>query len=123
MAANPGTLAADGSTLAKIGSKIPYLGAGITAGMYLKDGTKTGEWGKSAIKDFGGFAAATVTTDAALAGAASLGLAGGPVTLGAVALGFGAAYGVGEVVDHWDDITHGVSDAGKSVAHFAGELF
>lgn len=123
VAANPGTLAEDGSTLAKIGGKIPYLGAGITTATYVKDGVKTGQWGKSAIKDFGGFAAGTVATDGALAGAAALGFAGGPVTLGAVAVGFGAAYGVGEVVDHWGDITHGVSDAGKSVAHFAGKLF
>ena len=123
VAANPGSLAEDGSTLAKIGGKIPYLGAGITTATYLKDGSKSGEWGKSAVKDFGGFAAATVTTDGALAGAAALGLAGGPVTLGAVALGFGAAYGVGEVVDHWGDIKHGVSDAGKSVSHLAGKIF
>lgn len=121
--ANPGTLAEDGSTLAKIGGKIPYVGAAITTWQFANTGSKTGDWGKSAASNFGGFAAATVTTDGALAGAAALGMAGGPVTLGAVALGFGAAYGVGEVVDHWGDITHGVSSAGKSVSHLAGKLF
>lgn len=105
LTSNAGQWAADGSTLAKVGGKIPFVGAGLTTLSFGLSGSKSGDWGKAAISNFGGFAAATLTTEGALAGAASLGLAGGPVTLAAVGAGFGVAMGVGAIVDHWDDIT------------------
>ncbi|MEV8193296.1 hypothetical protein AB0P13_14315 [Rhodococcus pyridinivorans] len=45
--------------------------------------------------------------------------AGGPVTLLAVGAGVGVAFGVGEVIEHWDDI----SGAAGSAARWVGNLF
>ncbi|MEW2501498.1 MULTISPECIES: hypothetical protein [unclassified Amycolatopsis] len=56
------------------------------------------------------------------------------MTLAAVGIGVGVAYGVGEVVNHWpeishgagdtaQDIGHGVENAGKAVGHFFSSIF
>ncbi|WP_350246860.1 hypothetical protein RBB84_22085 [Rhodococcus sp. D-6] len=74
----------------------------------------TGDAVKAVAKDVGGFVAGTVATELILASAA-----GGPVTLLAVGAGVGVAFGVGEVIEHWDDISGAVGSA----ARWAGNLF
>lgn len=78
--------------------------------------------------------AGTAATEGALALAGTVGLAGGPVTLAAVGIGIGVAYGVGEVVNDWPeishcagdtatDIGHGVENAGNAVGNFFSSIF
>ncbi len=112
-----GDLFPKGSTLAGVGSKVPYLGLALTAGQTASDvmnAETTGEAVKAIAKDVGGFVAGTVATELILASAA-----GGPVTLLAVGAGVGVAFGVGEVIEHWDDI----SGAAGSAARWVGNLF
>ncbi len=114
---NLGDLFPKGSTLAGVGSKVPYLGLALTAGQTASDvmnAETTGEAVKAVAKDVGGFVAGTVATELILASAA-----GGPVTLLAVGAGVGVAFGVGEVIEHWDDI----SGAAGSAARWVGNLF
>jgi uncharacterized protein YukE len=112
----------DGSKLAKIASKIPIVGLVITGAqftveaLHAKDG---GEVAQAAAADFGGFAAGSAATAGVLAGAAALGLAGGPVTLVAVGVGAGVAYGVGYVVNHWGEISNDVGAAADTLEHTA----
>lgn len=114
---NLGDLFPKGSTLAGVGSKVPYLGLALTAGQTASDvmnAETTGEAVRAVAKDVGGFVAGTVATELILASAA-----GGPVTLLAVGAGVGVAFGVGEVIEHWDDI----SGAAGSAARWVGNLF
>lgn len=112
----------DGSKLAKIAGKIPIVGLVITGAqltveaLHAKDG---GEVAQAAAADFGGFAAGSAATAGVLAGAAALGLAGGPVTLAAVGVGANVAYGVGYVVNHWGEISNDVGAATGALEHAA----
>ncbi|MGH3628769.1 MAG: hypothetical protein ACRDRL_15215 [Sciscionella sp.] len=125
--------------LGDIAERIPMLGAGLsvvqTGFDIASDKDKSaGSVAKHVGADMGGFVAGTAATEGALAVAGTIGLAGGPVTLAAVGVGIGVAYGVGEVVNHWpeishwagntaDDIGHGLGDAGKAVGHFFSSVF
>ena len=107
----------EGSALAKFGSKVPGAGLLLTIGqtgfdVYHAEDSDAAI--KAVAKDVGGFVAGTVATELILASAA-----GGPVTLLAVGAGVGVAFGVGEVIEHWDDI----SGAAGSAARWAGTLF
>ncbi|MDV2477665.1 hypothetical protein F8M49_23885 [Rhodococcus zopfii] len=107
----------NGSVLGKVGSKIPGVGLGLTALQTYADVTNAEDSGdavKAVAKDVGGFVAGTVATELILASAA-----GGPVTLLAVGAGVGVAFGVGEVIEHWDDISGGAGSA----ARWVGDLF
>ncbi len=106
-----------GSVLGKVGAKVPGFGLGLTAVQTFVDVTNAEDRGdavKAVAKDVGGFVAGTVATELILASAA-----GGPVTLLAVGAGVGVAFGVGEVIEHWDDI----SGAAGSAARWVGNLF
>lgn len=106
-----------GSVLSKVGAKVPGFGLGLTAVQTFVDVTNAEDRGdavKAVAKDVGGFVAGTVATELILASAA-----GGPVTLLAVGAGVGVAFGVGEVIEHWDDI----SGAAGSAARWVGNLF
>lgn len=106
-----------GSALSSIGSKLPFLGLALTGAQTandVMDAETTGDAVKAVAKDIGGFVAGTVATELILASAA-----GGPVTLLAVGAGVGVAFGVGEVIEHWDDI----SGAAGSAARWVGSLF
>ncbi|MEE2058229.1 hypothetical protein [Rhodococcus artemisiae] len=114
---NVGDFMPDGSALKSLGSKIPVVGLGLTIGQTATDvysAETTGDAVKAVAKDVGGFVAGTVATELILASAA-----GGPVTLLAVGAGVGVAFGVGEVIEHWDDI----SDAAGSATRWVGNLF
>ncbi|MFX1760671.1 hypothetical protein [Rhodococcus sp. As11] len=106
-----------GTGLAHFGSKVPVVGGILTAAQTYDDvmnAETTGDAVKAVAKDVGGFVAGTVATELILASAA-----GGPVTLLAVGAGVGVAFGVGEVIEHWDDISGAVGSA----ARWAGNLF
>ncbi|MGU3581606.1 hypothetical protein ACLBYD_00235 [Rhodococcus sp. C26F] len=107
----------EGSALAKFGSKVPVVGGFLTGAQTYVDvmsAETTGDAVKAVAKDVGGFVAGTVATELILASAA-----GGPATLLAVGAGVGVAFGVGEVIEHWDDI----SGAAGSAARWVGNLF
>jgi hypothetical protein len=107
----------EGSALSKIGSKIPVVGLALTGWQTFHDVSNADdstEAVEAAAKNVGGFVAGTVATELILASAA-----GGPVTLLAVGAGVGVAFGVGEVIEHWDDI----SGAAGSAARWVGNLF
>jgi len=96
---------------------LPILGLALTGAQTandVMDAETTGDAVKAVAKDIGGFVAGTVATELILASAA-----GGPVTLLAVGAGVGVAFGVGEVIEHWDDI----SGAAGSAARWVGSLF
>lgn len=126
-----------GEKLGVIGEKIPVVGAVLAVGQTIYDSRhdkSVGEVAQYAGADLGGFLAGTAATEGTLAGAAAIGLSGGPVTLAAVGVGVGVAYGVGEVVNHWpeishwaghtaSDIGHGVANAGHAVGHFFSGVF
>ncbi|MGW0027989.1 hypothetical protein [Rhodococcus sp. NPDC003383] len=100
-----------------LGSKIPVAGLILTGAQTFSDvanAETTGDAVKAVAKDVGGFVAGTIATELILASAA-----GGPVTLLAVGAGVGVAFGVGEVIEHWDDI----SGAAGSAARWVGNLF
>ncbi|MFD6859404.1 hypothetical protein ACFWCF_18950 [Rhodococcus sp. NPDC060090] len=106
-----------GSALSQIGSKVPVVGLGLTALQTysdVSDADNGGDAVKAVAKDVGGFVAGTIATELILASAA-----GGPVTLLAVGAGVGVAFGVGEAIEHWDDI----SGAAGSAARWVGNLF
>jgi uncharacterized protein YukE len=123
--------------LGSVAEKIPVVGGVIAVGQTIYDSRNAkspGDVVKNAGADVGGFLAGTAATEGALAAAAAVGVAGGPVTLAAVGIGIGVSFGVGEVVNHWGGITHGVEDAAetvgdgvgdaaKSVGHFFGSIF
>lgn len=114
---NVDSLLPEGSALSKLGSKIPVAGLLFTAAQTSSDvinAETIGDAVKAVAKDVGGFVAGTVATELILASAA-----GGPVTLLAVGAGVGVAFGVGEVIEHWDDISGAVGSA----ARWAGNLF
>ena len=114
---NVDVLLPSGSSLSTLGSKIPVAGLGLTLGQTAFDvynAETTGDAAKAVAKDIGGFVAGTVATELILASAA-----GGPVTLLAVGAGVGVAFGVGEAIEHWDDIT----GAADSAARWVGNLF
>ncbi|MFF0241860.1 hypothetical protein ACFYRW_16775 [Rhodococcus pyridinivorans] len=107
----------EGSALSKIGSKIPVVGLALTGLQTFHDVSNADdstEAVEAVAKNVGGFVAGTVATELILASAA-----GGPVTLLAVGAGVGVAFGVGEVIEHWDDI----SGAAGSAARWVGNLF
>jgi len=107
----------EGSALSKIGSKIPVVGLALTGWQTFHDVSNADdstETVEAVAKNVGGFVAGTVATELILASAA-----GGPVTLLAVGAGVGVAFGVGEVIEHWDDI----SGAAGSAARWVGNLF
>ncbi|MGH3869399.1 MAG: hypothetical protein ACRDQ4_25500 [Pseudonocardiaceae bacterium] len=122
LVSNASRFFAEGSLLAKIGEKIPFVGLGIAVGQFgfeaahAKDG---GEVAKAAGADLGGFAAGSAATGGLLAGAAALSLAGGPATLVAVGVGVGVAYGVGYVVNHWGEIGNDAGAATDALGHAA----
>ncbi len=91
---------------AKLGSKVPVVGVVLAGGQTAIEswGKDADEWAKSAGANLGGAVVGSLATDAALATAASLGLAGGPATLVAVGVGTAVAFGVGELVNHWPEI-------------------
>lgn len=106
-----------GSALAQFGSKVPVVGGvltGLQTAYDVANAETTGDAVEAVAKDVGGFVAGTVATELILASAA-----GGPVTLLAVGAGVGVAFGVGEVIEHWDDI----SGAAGSAARWVGNLF
>ncbi|MGX6510247.1 hypothetical protein [Rhodococcus sp. SJ-2] len=114
---NVGDFMPDGSALKSLGSKIPVVGLVLTAGQTGVDvynAESTGDAVQAVAKDVGGFVAGTVATELILAS-----VAGGPVTLLAVGAGIGVAFGVGEAIEHWDDI----SGAAGSAARWVGNLF
>ncbi|WP_226435130.1 hypothetical protein [Rhodococcus yananensis] len=114
---NVDSLLPNGSTFTSIGSRIPVVGAGLTiiqTGYDVYNTETTGDAVKAVAKDVGGFVAGTVATELILASAA-----GGPVTLLAVGAGVGVAFGVGEAIEHWDDIT----GAAGSAVRWVGNLF
>lgn len=114
-----------GSALAEIGKKIPLVGLDIAGFQFVDDAIHAkdgGEVAKAAAADLGGFAAGSGATAGVLAGAAAVGLAGGPVTLAAVGVGAGVAYGVGYVVNHWGEISNDVGSAADAVGHAAGAM-
>ncbi len=114
---NVGDFMPDGSALKSLGSKVPVVGLGLTAWQTFSDVSDADNGGdavKAVAKDVGGFVAGTIATELILASAA-----GGPVTLLAVGAGVGVAFGVGEVIEHWDDI----SGATSSAARWVGGLF
>jgi hypothetical protein len=137
--ANVNTYAEFGGKLGSVAEKIPIVGGVLALGQtgydVLTDKDKSaGAVAKHVGADMGGFVAGTAATEGALALAGTVGLAGGPVTLAAVGIGVGVAYGVGEVVNHWpeishwagdtaQDIGHGVENAGKAVGHFFSSIF
>ncbi|WP_016692638.1 hypothetical protein [Rhodococcus rhodochrous] len=107
----------EGPALSKIGSKIPVVGLALTGWQTFHDVSNADdstEAVEAVAKNVGGFVAGTVATELILASAA-----GGPVTLLAVGAGVGVAFGVGEVIEHWDDI----SGAAGSAARWVGSLF
>lgn len=117
LGSNVGDVIPDGSALSKVGSKIPVAGLVLTIGQTGYDvynAETTGDAVKAVAKDVGGFVAGTIATELILASAA-----GGPVTLLAVGAGVGVAFGVGEVIEHWDDI----SGAAGSATRWVGNLF
>ena len=125
--------------LGSVAEKIPVVGGLLALGQTGYDiaadkDKSVGAVAKHVGADMGGFVAGTAATEGALALAGTVGLAGGPVTLAAVGIGIGVAYGVGEVVNHWpeishwagdtaSDIGHGVENAGKAVGHFFSSIF
>ncbi|NKQ59056.1 hypothetical protein HFP15_40060 [Amycolatopsis sp. K13G38] len=125
--------------LGSVAEKIPVVGGLLAIGQtgydIVDDKDKSaGAIAKHVGADMGGFVAGTAATEGALALAGTVGLAGGPVTLAAVGIGVGVAYGVGEVVNHWPEISHwaggvatdvghGVENAGKAVGHFFSSIF
>ncbi len=125
-----------GSTLPGIAEKLPIVGGLVALGQTAWDSQHARNAGDVAIAagaDVGGYAAGSLATEGVLTTAASIGLAGGPVTLAAVGIGVGVAFGVGELVNHapdiahWaahtvSDIGHGVENAGKAVGHFFSGL-
>ncbi len=141
--ANMKTLFKLDGTLGDIAEKIPVIGVGAslfqTGYDIATDKDKSpGEIAKHVGADMGGFVAGTAATEGALALAGTIGLAGGPVTLLAVGVGIGVAYGVGELVNHWPQIQHwgentyntvsndvstGVSEATHAVGHFFSSIF
>ncbi len=126
-----------GSKLPEIAEKLPVVGGVIALGQTAWDSRNAknpGDVAKAAGADLGGYVAGSLATEGTLAGFAAVGLAGGPVTLAAVGVGVGVAYGVGELVNHWpevshwaentaSDIGHGVSSAAHSVGHFFSSIF
>lgn len=124
LTATPASLAEEGSLLAKVGEKLPYVGVTFAAAQTGVDIYKDRHNGvraitKDAVKDMGGFAVGSGTTALLLAGSA----AGGPVTFAAVGAGVVAAYGYGEIVDHWAGISHASGTAVHAVGHFFTDVF
>ena len=108
--------------LGQIAEKIPVLGAGLAVVQTGWDiGTDPDKSAGSVLKhvgsDMGGFVAGTAATEGTLALAATVGLAGGPVTLAAVGIGIGVAYGVGELVNHWPQVQHWAENTAETVTH------
>ena len=106
--------------LGQIAEKIPVLGAGLsvvqTGWDIANDPNKSaGSVLKHVGSDMGGFVAGTAATEGTLALAATVGLAGGPVTLAAVGIGIGVAYGVGELVNHWPEVQHWAENTAETV--------
>lgn len=107
----------EGSALSKLGSKVPIAGLALTGWQTFHDASSADDNTdavKAVAKNVGGFVAGTVAAELILASAA-----GGPVTFLAVGAGVGVAFGVGEVIEHWDDI----SGAAGSAARWVGNLF
>ena len=118
LASNANDLLKLDGTLGSVAEKIPVIGAVVAVDQTVFDSRNAknvGDVAKAAGADMGGFVAGTAATEGTLAAAAAFGLAGGPVTLAAVGIGAGVAFGVGEVVNHWGAITHGVADAANAV--------
>jgi ABC-type transporter Mla subunit MlaD len=125
--------------LGSVAEKVPVVGGLLAAGQTVYDVMHDNNKSAGAIAqhvgaDMGGFVAGTAATEGAMALAATIGVAGGPVTLAAVGIGVGVAYGVGEVVNHWPeishwagdtagDIGHGVENATKAVGNFFSSVF
>ncbi|MGH3327465.1 MAG: hypothetical protein ACRDPT_06685 [Streptomycetales bacterium] len=96
--------------------KVPVVGVFATGVQVTTDIINGKPAAQSVTKGVATFAAGTLVTEGALAGAMALGLAGGPVTLAAVGLGAVAAWGAGEIVEHWgDDIANFGEDVWDSV--------
>lgn len=114
--------------LGKLADKIPFIGAALATGNTAVDviadpDKSAGEITKHVVADGGGFLASVGVTSGALAAAEAAGIAGGPVTAGAVALGIGAAYGVDEAVKHWPQIKHFGEQVGEDIAHGAESVW
>ncbi|MDG3009191.1 hypothetical protein G4X40_03420 [Rhodococcus sp. D2-41] len=102
-----------GGAFGEVGSKIPVVGTGFAVAQTIADVSQahgTAEKVKAAGSDIGGTVLGTVLGGGAETGLIALGVAGGPATIGAVVIGAGVAYGVGEVVNHWSGITHFMGD-------------
>ncbi|MDQ3276667.1 MAG: hypothetical protein M3Q39_16955, partial [Actinomycetota bacterium] len=105
---------------------VPVVGTAITAiqvGSDIRDGKDADRAMASGVA---GLAAGALATNATLL---AVGAAGGPVTLGAVAVGIGASMVVGWAVDeYWDDIEdsgmgRAVGGAVDGTKDFLGKIF
>lgn len=95
---------------------VPVVGTGITALQVGADIHGGKDADRSIASGVAGLAAGTLATHATLL---AVGAAGGPVTLGAVAIGVGASMVVGWAVDeYWDDIED--SGVGRAVGGAVG---
>nr|WP_297537470.1 SAV_915 family protein [Amycolatopsis sp.] len=108
--------------LAGFDVKVPVVGGLLATGQTVYDVMNDDNKSAGAIAqhvgaDMGGFVAGTAATEGAMALAATIGVAGGPVTLAAVGIGIGVACGVGEVVNHWPEISHWAGDTASDVGH------
>lgn len=105
---------------------VPVVGSLITAGQISYDIHSGKDVDRSIASGVAGLAAGTLATNATLL---AVGAAGGPVTLGAVAVGIGASMVVGWAVDeYWDDIEdsgvgRAVGGAVDGTKDFLGKIF
>ena len=92
-------------------------GIAIDIGFGIKDGVETGDWTRAALTTGASIAAGAVVV--ALAPVAAPAIA---VVLVAGAAAAVASWGVGEIYDHWDDITDFAGDRVDDVKDFAGDV-
>jgi len=105
---------------------VPVVGTGITALQVGSDIRAGKDVDRAVASGVAGLAAGTLATNGVLL---AVGAAGGPVTLGAVAVGIGASMVVGWAVDeYWDDIEdsgvgRAVGGAVEGTQDFLGKIF
>ena len=105
---------------------VPVIGTGITALQVGADIQGGKDVDRSIASGVAGLAAGALATNSTLL---AVGAAGGPVTLGAVAVGIGASMVVGWAVDeYWDDIEdssvgRAIGGAAEGTKDFLGKIF
>ena len=93
------------------------VGIGIDVLFGIREGMETGDWTRAALTT--GTSIAVGVGVAALVAAGVVTAPAWAVVLAGGALAAGAAWGVGQVYDHWDDITDWTGDRVEDVTDFA----